>query len=157
MTRDDRCEMEHFILDGIERELIEKPEHGGKYHSFTPGHSHQIPAAEYQALVKAGLAFTDMSSDRFLMSAGIASHWPYGRGVYISEDGGFVIWVGEEDHLKIMCMERGVLLNGAFERLALVLDAVSAMPGLEFAVSPDYGYVNHFTCLNSLMPIINFK
>ena len=141
MSRDDRCDMEHFILDGIERGLIDKPEYGGKYHSFTPGHSHQIPAAEYQALVKAGLAFQDMTSDRFLMSAGIASHWPYGRGVYISEDGGFVIWVGQEDHLKIMCMKRGVLLNQVFERLALVLEAVSAMPGLQFAVSPDYGHV----------------
>lgn len=42
--------------------------------------------------------FKDMSADSFLVDAGIATHWPYGRGCYISEDGGFIIWVGEEDH-----------------------------------------------------------
>jgi hypothetical protein len=57
MSRDERVEMERFVLEGIERGLIESPEYGGKYHSFTPGHSHQIPAAEYQGLIKAGLAF----------------------------------------------------------------------------------------------------
>ena len=48
-----------------------------------------------------------MSADSYLLSAGIAQHWPHGRGVYVSEDKGFIIWVGEEDHLRIMCMEKG--------------------------------------------------
>ena len=43
--------------------------------------------------------------------AGISSDWPYGRGCYMSADKGFNIWVGEEDHLRIMCMQKGVLLN----------------------------------------------
>ena len=65
--------------------------YGGRYHSFTPGHSHVITAAEYQALVKQRLAFRDMGADPSLMSAGVAGHWPYGRGVYISEDRSFVM------------------------------------------------------------------
>lgn len=48
--------------------------------------------------------FKDMSADNFLLDAGIARHWPYGRGCYISADGGFIIWVGEEDHLRVMAM-----------------------------------------------------
>jgi len=48
--------------------------------------------------------FKDMSKDSFLVTAGIAADWPYGRGCYISEDRGFIIWVGEEDHLRIMAM-----------------------------------------------------
>jgi hypothetical protein len=31
----------------------------------------------------------------------------------MSADKGFNIWVGEEDHLRIMCMQKGVLLNKA--------------------------------------------
>ena len=38
--------------------------------------------------------FKDMSADTYLSTAGIASHWPFGRGCYVSGDKGFVIWVG---------------------------------------------------------------
>jgi len=48
--------------------------------------------------------FKDMSADSFLLDAGIAKHWPHGRGCYVSGDGNFIIWVGEEDHLRIMAM-----------------------------------------------------
>lgn len=48
--------------------------------------------------------FKDMSKDEFLLAAGIAEDWPHGRGCYISEDKEFIIWVGEEDHLRIMAM-----------------------------------------------------
>lgn len=48
--------------------------------------------------------FKDMSKDSFLMTAGIAQDWPFGRGCYVSEDNEFIIWVGEEDHLRIMAM-----------------------------------------------------
>lgn len=48
--------------------------------------------------------FKDMSADCYLMDAGIAKNWPFGRGCYVSADKGFIIWVGEEDHLRIMAM-----------------------------------------------------
>jgi creatine kinase len=43
-----------------------------------------------------------MAADPYLASAGIASDWPCGRGCYQSADGGFIIWFGEEDQLRIM-------------------------------------------------------
>jgi hypothetical protein len=64
-----------------------------------------------------------------------------GRGCYVSEDKGFVIWVGEEDHLRIMCMYTGTLLNDVFDRLEAALKVVNGIEGLEFAVSSDYGMV----------------
>ena len=82
-----------------------------------------------------------MSADTYLLSAGIAQHWPHGRGVYVSEDRGFIIWCGEEDHLRIMCMEKGTVLNTVFDRLKAALDVVNEIEGLEFAISPDYGVV----------------
>merc|ERR1711871_1772161 len=140
MTQEDRCNMENFMLKAFEK-LFAMPEYGGKYCSFTPGHPNFVDEAEYQALVDAHIAFKDMSADSYLLAAGIAQHWPYGRGVYISEDKGFIIWVGEEDHLRIMCMEKGTILNKVFDRLKAALDVVNGIEGLEFAVSDDYGVV----------------
>jgi len=140
MSKDDRCNMENFMLKAFEV-LFADPNYGGKYCSFTPGHANFVDEAEYQALVDAHIAFKDMSADSYLLSAGIAQHWPHGRGVYVSEDKGFIIWVGEEDHLRIMCMEKGTILNTVFDRLKAALDVVNCIEGLEFAVSPDYGVV----------------
>lgn len=43
-----------------------------------------------------------MTHDNCLMSNGVASDWPYGRGIWISEDETKMVWVGEEDHLRII-------------------------------------------------------
>ena len=61
--------------------------------------------------------------------------------MYISADKGFIIWVGEEDHLRIMCMQKGSIINAVFDRLKVALDVVNSIEGLEFAVSDDYGVV----------------
>lgn len=140
MTRDDRVALENRMMAAFET-LISDVDYGGAYHSLTPGNPRQIDETAYQALVDAHIMFKDMSGDRYLTAAGIASDWPYGRSCYVSEDRGFIIWVGEEDHLRIMCMERGTILNRVFDRLKTALDKVSSIDGLAFAMSPDYGVV----------------
>lgn len=140
MTRDDRVALETRMMKAFEA-LIRDPDYGGAYHSLTPGNPHQISDGTYQALVNDHIMFKDMSNDRYLTTAGIAADWPYGRGCYVSADRGFIIWIGEEDHLRIMCMERGTVLNRVFDRLKVALDKVSSIEGLSFAVSADYGVV----------------
>ena len=140
MTQDDRVNMEAKMCKAFEV-LKADPAYGGGYNSLTPGHADFRNEEEYQALVKAHIMFKDMAADTYLASAGIASHWPHGRGCYVSEDKGFVIWVGEEDHLRIMCMYKGTLLNDVFDRLEAALKVVNGIEGLEFAVSADYGMV----------------
>jgi protein-arginine kinase len=122
-------------------QLIAMEEYGGQYVSITPDHPNEISSEEYDALVSAHIMFKDMSVDPYLQSAGIAAHWPYGRGCYVSGDRGFIIWVGEEDHLRIMCMKRGTVLNEVFDRLKTALDVVGGIEGMEFAVSPTVGVV----------------
>merc|ERR1712166_785330 len=94
-----------------------------------------------QALVDEHIMFKDMAADTYLASAGIASDWPHGRGCYVSDDREFIIWVGEEDHLRIMCMQKGAVLNEVFDRLHNALEAVNEIEGLEFAHSEQYGMV----------------
>lgn len=85
--------------------------------------------------------FKDMSVDSYLVSAGIAGDWPHGRGCYVSEDKGFIIWNGEEDHLRIMCMKKGSIINEVFDRLEKAVKVVQDNIDGGCAVSPDYGVV----------------
>jgi len=140
MTKEDRLNMETKMCEAFAK-LIGMPEYGGRYNSLTPGHKDNITDEEYKQLVADHIMFKDMANDPYLASAGIASDWPFGRGCYVSEDRGFIIWVGEEDHLRIMCMKKGTVLNEVFDRLKAALDVVESIEGLQFAKSPDYGYV----------------
>merc|ERR1719313_2839953 len=141
MTKDDRVNMEKDMKKVFDVLIADKANFGGEYVSITPGHECFIDKAKYDEYVKKHIMFKDMSADSFLVSAGIASDWPYGRGCYVSEDKGFIIWVGEEDHLRIMCMKKGTVLNDVFDRLKTALDTVESIPGLKFAYSPEYGVV----------------
>ena len=66
--------------------LIGMDDYGGRYVSLTPDHPNFIDSAEYVDLVARHIMFKDMSGDKYLQAAGIASDWPYGRGCYISQD-----------------------------------------------------------------------
>ncbi|PIE06467.1 MAG: arginine kinase [Rhodobacterales bacterium] len=140
MTKDDRVALEARMMQAFDQ-LIARPDFGGRYHSLTPGNPCEISAGEYQALVDAHIMFKDMSGDSYLTAAGIAADWPYGRGAYVSGDRQVIVWVGEEDHLRIMAMQRGTVLNEVFERLKAALDVIGSIEGLAFALSEDYGVV----------------
>ena len=140
MTKEDRINLETKMCTAFEK-LKAMPEFGGGYNSLTPGHADHIDEDEYSQLIVEHIMFKDMAADTYLAAAGIASDWPYGRGCYVSEDRGFVIWVGEEDHLRIMCMKKAAVLNDVFDRLKAAIDVVNAIEGLEFAHSDDYGVV----------------
>jgi len=125
MSKAERISLEKD-MELVFNELIADKRYGGRYVSITPGHKNSISDSEYNDLVKAHIMFKDMSADSFLSQAGISSDWPYGRGCYISADKGFIIWLGEEDHLRIMCMKKGAILNEVFDRLKGAVDVVEA-------------------------------
>ena len=138
------CKTQRVALEDIAAtaftKLVENSAFGGQYLSITPGSKYEIDAAEYDRRVKAHQMFKDMSGDKYLNAAGISGDWPYGRGMYVSEDQDFLVWVGEEDHLRIMSMQTGGDLNALFERLHSGLHILqSVLP--EFAMSDKYGAV----------------
>jgi len=140
MFMDQRIAMEEKLTAAFDT-LIANEAFGGAYYSLTPGHKNFINELKYNQLVRDHIMFKDMSRDSYLVEAGIASDWPYGRGCYVSEDRGAIVWVGEEDHLRIMAMKKGHVLNVVFDRLKLLLDTISGIDGINFATSPDYGMV----------------
>eukprot|EP00658_Telonema_sp_P-2_P040231 TRINITY_DN2877_c0_g1_i12.p1 TRINITY_DN2877_c0_g1~~TRINITY_DN2877_c0_g1_i12.p1 ORF type:complete len:696 (-),score=147.53 TRINITY_DN2877_c0_g1_i12:279-2366(-) len=140
MSKQERCELEDTMVSAFEK-LMAMPEYGGRYNSITPGHPCFVNHEMYNKLVKEHIMFKDMSKDPYLLSAGIAKDWPHGRGCYVSADKEFIVWVGEEDHLRVMCMKKGAILNQVFDRLEKALQIVSGIEGIEFACSESYGLV----------------
>jgi creatine kinase len=146
MDQAERIKFEVTMLQAFAK-LIEDPEFKGTIYSMSPNHGegvenpNLIDSAKYQELVDAHVMFKDMDADPFLKSAGISSDWPYGRGCWQSEDKQCIIWFGEEDQLRIMCMKKGTMLNEVFDRLKKLLDKVESIEGIEFAKSDKYGYV----------------
>jgi len=145
MDKNERIKFEKTMLE-VFKKLIANPEYGGTVYSLTPDFGTEknpnlITAAKYQELVDAHVMFKDMDADPFLKSAGIASDWPYGRGCWQSKDKQCIIWFGEEDQLRIMCMKKGTKLNEVFDRLKGMLDCVESIDGVKFATSDSYGYI----------------
>merc|ERR1712086_889575 len=140
MTKDDRINME-ADMGKVFDVLIADPSFGGKYVSITPGHKDFINKKEYDDYVKQHIMFKDMSVDSYLLSAGIAGDWPHGRGCFVSADKEFIVWVGEEDHLRIMCMKKGNMLNEVFDRLEKAVKVVQDNIEGGCAISADYGVV----------------
>lgn len=144
MDKVERIQFEMRMLPAFEQ-LIEK--YGGKVHSLTPdfgdkgANPNLISEEEYKKLVDAHVMFKDMAEDPFLNSAGISNDWPHGRGCWQSEDKMRIIWFGEEDQLRIMCMKKGSNLLEVFTNLNEMLETVQTIEGIEFAKDENYGYV----------------
>jgi len=51
--------------------------------------------------------FLFKEGDRFLQAANASRFWPTGRGIFHNKNKTFLVWVGEEDHLRIISMQQG--------------------------------------------------
>ena len=57
--------------------------------------------------------------DRFLQTANACRYWPTGRGIFHNNAKTFLVWCGEEDHLRIISMQMGGL--GQFAEIDLII------------------------------------
>ena len=89
MDKDERIRFESTMV-----EIFEKFGISGKYHSLTPEHKNFIDKKQADELIKKHFLFNDMTTDNHLTSSGVASDWPYGRGIWVSEDETKMIWIG---------------------------------------------------------------
>ncbi|CAH1109037.1 unnamed protein product [Psylliodes chrysocephalus] len=78
--------------------------------------------------------------DRFLESANAYRYWPNARGVFTNPPKTFIVWVNEEDHMRIISLQQGGDLAGVYKRLA---DAVKELDRrLEFCKHKRFGYLS---------------
>merc|ERR1712038_1051952 len=90
--------------------------------------------------------FLFVSGDRNLTVAGMERDGPEGRGSCHNAAKTFLIWINEEDQLRIISMQKGGDVKGVFERLArgikAVGDSVKKESGKDFQISPKFGYIH---------------
>lgn len=51
--------------------------------------------------------FLFKEGDRFLEAAGLNRNWPKDRGIFHNNEKTFLVWVNEEDQLRIISMQNG--------------------------------------------------
>merc|ERR1712123_203039 len=87
-----------------------------------------------------------VSGDRNLTVAGMERDWPEGRGIFHNDKKTFLIWVNEEDQLRIISMQMGGDVKAVFERLSkgikAVQESVKKESGKDFCLDKKYGYVH---------------
>jgi len=78
-------------------------------------------------------------SDRFLRDASGYDDWPTGRGIFHTPDKKFLVWVNEEDHLRLISMQKGGNLGEVYRRLVLAVNTMEQK--LSFAKREGLGYL----------------
>jgi len=100
--------------------------------------------ADRQQLVNDHFLF--ISGDKNLIAAGMERDWPEGRGIFHNADKTFLVWVNEEDQLRIISMQKGGDVKGVFSRLArgiqAVGDSVMAESGKGFLLDERLGFLH---------------
>ena len=78
-------------------------------------------------------------------SAGVGRDWPDARGVWFNETKTFIVWVNEQDHVRVMSMQAGGDIPVTFERFCRGMKEFERQLknfGREFMRSRHHGYIN---------------
>lgn len=157
---EERRNLEKLItgaLDNLDGDLKGEyfPLHGSRSFAAKPtGMSH----AEEEALRNMGNLFQEPDST-LLLSSGMGRHWPDARGIFHNEGKNLFVWVGEEDHIRIVSMQgnrstptpEGKNIQEVFGRLVRSCDAIEEAFKKEekaFVHDPILGWV--LTCPSNL-------
>ncbi len=97
ISREQRKEVEGLVVSALSEFTGDLK---GKYYSLetmTDGEKKQLIADHF--LFKGG--------DKYLESAGLEREWPEARGIFHNDAKTFLVWVNEEDQLRIISMQKG--------------------------------------------------
>lgn len=65
--------------------------------------------------------------------------WPEGRGIFHNDAKSFLVWVNEEDQLRIISMQQGADIGAVFERLARACEHIEKKA--KFSHDKHLGYI----------------
>ena len=77
--------------------------------------------------------------DRFLEACNLNREWPEGRGIFHNDAKTFLVWVNEEDQLRIISMQQGADLHEVFDRLSRAATQIETVA--KFAHDEHLGYI----------------
>jgi len=96
-----------------------------------------------ERLIKDNFLF-QAPDEPMLLSWRMERDWPHARGIYHNEAKNALVWVNEEDHLRIISMEKGNNIRAVFDRFAGLVNAVEATckdAGKGLEISEEYGNI----------------
>ncbi|VDL95268.1 unnamed protein product [Schistocephalus solidus] len=129
ISKEDRIALEQKIVAALK---TLPGEFAGDYYSLG-----NMTKTEYDSLVKDHFLFRD--DDSVLRDAGGYRDWPSGRGIFINKKKNFLVWVNEEDHIRIISMQQGGNLAEVYTRLAEAAGYLERQ--LEFEKDERFGYL----------------
>ncbi|XP_026129990.1 creatine kinase, mitochondrial 2a (sarcomeric) isoform X1 [Carassius auratus] len=141
-SRSERREVERVTvqaLAGLKGDL------SGRYYSLT-----EMTEQEQQRLIDDHFLF-DKPVSPLLTCAFMARDWPDARGIWHNNEKTFLIWINEEDHTRVISMEKGGNMKRVFERFCRGLKQVEQLiqeRGWEFMWNERLGYI--LTCPSNL-------
>ena len=77
--------------------------------------------------------------DRFLDACGLNRDWPSGRGIFHNDEKNFLVWINEEDQLRIISMQKGADILAVFRRLSVAAAEIEKVA--KFAHDDHLGYI----------------
>lgn len=84
--------------------------------------------------------FLFKAGDRFLDAAGLNRGWPEGRGIFHNREKTFLVWVNEEDQLRIISMQQGGDIEAVFSRLMIAVKEIEKT--VSFMFDQRLGYLS---------------
>lgn len=104
----------------------------GKYYSLAT-----MTEAEKKQLIADHFLFK--GGDKYLQSSGLERDWPEARGIFHNDNKTFLVWVNEEDHLRIISMQNGSNIRQVFERLSVASAKIESIA--KFQNDTHLGYI----------------
>eukprot|EP01063_Lacrimia_lanifica_P028277 TRINITY_DN40_c0_g1_i10.p2 TRINITY_DN40_c0_g1~~TRINITY_DN40_c0_g1_i10.p2 ORF type:complete len:456 (+),score=211.98 TRINITY_DN40_c0_g1_i10:102-1469(+) len=149
---DERRELERVCVKGL---LNLKGVLKGDYYPLHGSMSYKpkiggMSNEEEEFLRSAGNLFQEPDST-LLLASGMGRHWPDARGIYHNTAKNFFVWVGEEDHLRIVSMQKGDDIKDVFSRFAIACNEVQKVltsEGYDFMHNGHLGFI--LTCPSNL-------
>merc|ERR1711990_441065 len=83
--------------------------------------------------------FLFKGGDKYLESCGLEREWPEARGIFHNDTKTFLVWVNEEDQLRIISMQMGSNIRQVFERLSRAAGKIEEKA--RFANDEHLGYI----------------
>jgi len=83
--------------------------------------------------------FLFKGGDKYLESCGLEREWPEARGIFHNDNKTFLVWVNEEDQLRIISMQPGSNIRQVFQRLSTAAAKIEKIA--KFANDEHLGYI----------------
>ncbi|NWV70686.1 KCRB kinase, partial [Malurus elegans] len=117
----------------------------GKYYALR-----NMTDAEQQQLIDDHFLF-DKPVSPLLLASGMARDWPDARGIWHNDNKTFLVWINEEDHLRVISMQKGGNMKEVFTRFCTGLTKIESLfkaKNYEFMWNEHLGYI--LTCPSNL-------